>query len=80
MSIAEILTKAKNNRISIEFNSILSSPEHCVAVRFRRDHLYIDVVFDLREKDVAKLIAKQIDEFAARCGYLERERKENGRC
>ena len=80
MTLAELLMKAKEKRISVEFNSMLSVPDDCVAVRFRRDHLYIDVVIDTREKRIMNLISRHVDEFAARCGYLERGRKENGKC
>lgn len=80
MTLAELLTTAKKKRISVEFNSILSSPDDCVTVRLRRDHLYIDVIIDMKEKRLMNLVSRHIDEFAARCGYLERERKENGKC
>ena len=80
MTLTELLTKAKSKRVSIEFNSILSVPDDCVAVRLRRDHLYIDVIIDMKEKRLMNLLNRHIDEFVSRCGYLEKERKENARC
>lgn len=80
MTLVELLTKAKSKRVGIEFNSILSVPDDCVAVRLRRDHLYIDLVIDTREKRFMNLLNRHIDEFVSRCGYLEKERKENGKC
>lgn len=80
MTITELLTKAKKKRISIEFNYMLSTPDDCVSVRLRRDHLYIDITLNTENGRFINLLNRNIDEFAARCGYLERSRDENGRC